>query len=182
VVDAERLNEGDELAPGASEVGRVIPNAPLQLPNRRRLFHTPPPWAKTGDVFFITICCAERRRNQLATDRVFTLLSNALEHYGRAEKLWPHLFLAMPDHFHALLSFPGVERMDKIIRDWKRFLAKNAGIVWQVGFFDHRLRDHESLQEKAHYIRMNPVRAGLVSQPEEWLYTWPVCAAPETAR
>jgi hypothetical protein len=32
---------------------------------------------------------------------------------------------------------------------------------WQKGFFDHVLRSGESYTEKWHYIRDNPVRAGL---------------------
>jgi putative transposase len=69
-----------------------------------------------------------------------------------------------------------------MIRDFKRYTAKNAGVIWQDGFFDHRLRDHESLEEKALYIRMNPVRAGLVPRPDAWPYIWPGYSVPETAR
>ena len=41
---------------------------------------------------------------------------------------------------------------------------------WQEGFFDHLLRSSESYAEKWEYVRMNPVRAGLVPTPEEWAY------------
>lgn len=63
--------------------------------------------------------------------------------------------------------------MEKVLRDWKRFVAKQAGVVWQDGFLDHRLRQEESFEEKAHYIRMNPVRTDLVAEPVEWKYVWP---------
>ena len=43
---------------------------------------------------------------------------------------------------------------------------------WQEGFFDHRLRHDESLEEKTYYIRMNPVRAGLIEKPETWPYVF----------
>ena len=79
----------------------------------------------------------------------------------------------MPDHLHALLAFPAEHRMEKILRDWKRFTAKQAHIDWQDGFFDHRLRNDESFEEKAHYIRMNPVRAGLASSFTDWPFVWP---------
>lgn len=164
-----------------SEVGRVIPNPPLRLPERKRLFHVPPAWVGDGEIFFITICCASRKTNQLAQPAVFTTMVAALEHYSRQEKLWPHLFLAMPDHLHALLSFPRQERMDKVLRDWKRYIAKETGVAWQDGFFDHRLRNNESYEEKARYIRLNPVRAGLIASPEAWEFAWP-SPALETAR
>jgi hypothetical protein len=41
---------------------------------------------------------------------------------------------------------------------------------WQRDFFDHRLRDDESFEEKAAYILNNPVRAGLVNRFEDWPY------------
>jgi len=42
--------------------------------------------------------------------------------------------------------------------------------VWQDGFFDHLLRSAESYAEKWHYVRNNPVRAGLVATPETWTF------------
>ena len=39
---------------------------------------------------------------------------------------------------------------------------------WQRGFFDHLMRSAESYSEKWEYVRMNPVRAGFCSRPEEW--------------
>ena len=80
----------------------------------------------------------------------------------------------MPDHLHALISFPYERPMKQIIADWKRFLATNPNIDWQRDFFDHRLRRDESFVQKADYIRANPVRAGLVSSIEDWPYFWMV--------
>ena len=79
----------------------------------------------------------------------------------------------MPDHVHSLISFSRQERMEKVVRDWMRFVAKQTGVRWQNGFFDHRLRSNESLEEKSNYIRQNPMRAGSVSATEPWKYVWP---------
>jgi len=78
----------------------------------------------------------------------------------------------MPDHLHALISFPHDASMKKVISGWKEHLAKQCGISWQRDFFDHRLRGDESYREKAAYIRNNPVRKGLVTEPDEWPYVW----------
>ena len=59
-----------------------------------------------------------------------------------------------------------------VMAPWKRHTARHTGVVWQKGFFDHRLRGDESFEEKASYIRMNPVRKGLAAKPEEWPYVW----------
>ncbi len=70
-----------------SEVGRVIPNAPVGQklspsppPQRERLHHTVPSWVPAGETYFITMCCAERTINQLATPAVFNVMTCALEH------------------------------------------------------------------------------------------------------
>jgi len=39
---------------------------------------------------------------------------------------------------------------------------------FQAGGFHHRLRDGESYSQKWQYVRENPVRAGLVTCPEDW--------------
>jgi hypothetical protein len=37
-----------------------------------------------------------------------------------------------------------------------------------VGFFDHVLRRQESYDEKWEYVKLNPVRGGLVQNSEDW--------------
>ena len=60
----------------------------------------------------------------------------------------------MPDHWHALIAFPDATLMEKSIRDWKRFTARQADLSWQDGFFEHRLRSRQSAEEKWHYISL----------------------------
>ncbi len=78
----------------------------------------------------------------------------------------------MPDHCHALLSFPVDRSPAKVIRDWKHWAASQYGILWQVDFFEHRLRSDENLTEKWSYILQNPVRAGQVEAVEDWPHVW----------
>jgi putative transposase len=40
--------------------------------------------------------------------------------------------------------------------------------LWQRGFFDHVLRGDESYAQRCDYVRANPVRAGLVNDPDAW--------------
>jgi hypothetical protein len=85
---------------------------------------------------------------------------------------YAHLVVLMPDHLHALVSFSREVAMKKTVSNFKEFVAKQCGIQWQRDFFDHRLRADESYDEKASYIRMNPVRQQLVATPEAWPYVW----------
>ena len=130
-------------------------------------------WAHPeNEIFFITICCQPRRQNQLCrhfvADEIFASVK-----FRNENKIWFARFVAlMPDHVHALISFPFERPMTQVIPDWKRFLATKLKIKWQRDFFDHRLRRHESYGEKEDYIRANPVRAGLIRAKENWPYFW----------
>ena len=45
------------------------------------------------------------------------------------------------------------------------------GELWQPRFFDRALRTVKEYNEKVEYIHLNPVRAGLVSRPEDWRWS-----------
>ena len=62
--------------------------------------------------------------------------------------------------------------MTTVISSFKALVAKRAGVKWLRDFFDHRPRGDESLDEKAVYLRMNPVRKGLVGDPNAWPWKW----------
>jgi REP element-mobilizing transposase RayT len=128
------------------------------------------PLSAEGEVYFITMCCIPRGANQLAKPEVWQTIEETLIVREANGDLTCRLALAMPDHLHALFGFTGSKPMTKVISDFKSWLAKQCGIHWQRDFFDHRLRSIESAAEKAKYIRMNPVRAGLVNNPKDWLY------------
>jgi REP element-mobilizing transposase RayT len=138
---------------------------------RSQLPHDVPNWIDpTQEAFFITINCHPRGRNQLAKITVWADLMESIEfREKRGEWNW-RCILAMPDHLHGIVTFPSKFQPRKSISDWKRWLAGRLHIQWQDGYFDHRLRSIESACEKADYIRMNPIRAGLVAAPSEWPY------------
>ena len=146
---------------------------PMQPIGRKRLPHDGGPLNSAnpeGEVYFITICCAPRDINQLAHAATWQAMAETIGRRESAGDLTCRLALAMPDHFHALLAFPGCKPMVQVITAFKSWMASQHGIRWQRDFFDHRLRGWESAQEKADYIRMNPVRAGLAASPADWPY------------
>ncbi|MEP4079851.1 transposase [Haloferula sp.] len=142
---------------------------------RRYLKHQVPPWLDLDAyhcAFFVTICCKRRGTNQLADHVVWSEMLEAIT--NRMERgVWHcDLFLAMPDHVHGLFRFEGEESMSKAFTDWKRWTSSKLGVEWQRGFFDHRLRSHESGEGKRNYILANPVRAGLVEKIEDWEFVF----------
>ncbi|HUA39147.1 MAG TPA: hypothetical protein VMA35_12215 [Candidatus Sulfopaludibacter sp.] len=90
------------------------------------------------------------------------------------QSIWfAHLFLIMPDHIHALISFPPSDHgLQETMTLWKRWTARQLGIKWQRDFFEHRLRSEESWRDKADYILANSVRKGLAKELKEWPYVF----------
>ena len=141
-------------------------------PRRKKLPHEIPVWVANESEYFITICCTPRWKNQLCLEEAAKAIHQTFIFYQNRGDLWSHLLLLMPDHLHGILSFNREVGMRKSIMEFKKYTAKTVGIKWQRDFFDHRLRKDEFYIEKAHYIRMNPVRANLCEKPEEWPYVW----------
>ena len=123
----------------------------------------------SAEVYFITVNSLPRRANQLCTDATGPdLLQSAAFRHGSVH-WFIHLFLLMPDHIHALLSFPKQTKgIQHAIKSWKAWAAKQLNIQWQRNFFEHRLRAGESATEKFRYILANPVRAGLADDAAAW--------------
>ena len=136
--------------------------------NRQQLPHGTPSLIPDGESFFITINCKERGENQLCTEGTGHPLLEAAK-FNHDKHIWCcRLILLMPDHLHAIIIFSNTPGMKKIVTEWKRYVARETGVNWQRDFFDHRLRDHHRIEEKADYIMKNPVRKGQCEKPEDW--------------
>jgi putative transposase len=136
----------------------------------RRLHHEVPPWVKEGSRFHIRLRVDRNNGVLLTSAEVGPVILSAVRHYQKMGNWHCDLAVLMPDHLHALLSFPNDTRMSVTISQWKRFLTRQLGIDWQSNYFDHRLRSDSAFSEKYEYILRNPVVKGLCREPSEW--TW----------
>ena len=127
-------------------------------------------------VFFTVVTAG--RRPLLACPEAHDVLRGVWERSAPRNGWWVGDYLLMPDHVHALLAVAPERRLDRTVRAWKSYVTQQFGAEWQSGFFDHRIRAGASLDEKAAYIRLNPVRAGLVATPEAWPWVWMPPDAP----
>ena len=137
-----------------------------------RLQHQVPAWAAHGALFHIRIALDRAVKQRLLTDQHWApLILESAAFYEETHRWHITLFLLMPDHLHALLSFPLDESMSQVVRNWKRFHKRTQKIIWEENYFDHRLRDDErgeQLTAKINYIRNNPVAAGLCENADDW--------------
>ncbi len=147
------------------------PSAPSAL-ERSKLPHDVPPWVGDQAIYFLTLCAQPRGVNQLCHPQIAQRILESIVYRHEQHQWWVHFCLLMPDHVHLLAGFPTDPGLTKVVTDWKRYVARQHGIAWQRDFFEHRIRQDESFGQKADYIRMNPVRAGLTADPDEWPYVW----------
>ena len=88
-------------------------------------------------------------------------------------------YVIMPTHFHGLFLTSNKGTISEIMRDLKGYTAKKINELhkrinvsfWQDGFYDHVIRNQKDLEEKLNYIHYNPVRAKIVENPEDYLYS-----------
>lgn len=130
--------------------------------------------ATGSGTYFITASTWEKKC-LLQSERMAKLLIEVLFHYQTLGKYCLHEFVVMPNHFHLLMTPVGLVPLEKAIQFIKggfSFRAKKelalASEVWQTSFYDRRVRDANEYVRSRHYIHMNPVRRGLVSNPEEF--------------
>lgn len=120
--------------------------------------------------WFLTFC-VRPRRPVLACDEVWAAFRAAI---GRLRDWQVAAAVLMPDHIH-VLARPLREREQRVgnlsaaLKRWTREPFRERW-EWQPGSFDRLLRQDESAQQKWEYIWQNPVRAGLVTDPDAWPY------------
>jgi len=142
-----------------------------RFPTRKRPTHSLPlDYDNRSTVIFLTVCTKERQR-VLDNETVHQQLQSA---WRAADRWLVGRYMVMPDHVHlfcapnSILPYP----FDAWVRYWKSQATKSfghgEGMLWQTDFWDVQLRRRESYEQKWEYVRQNPVRAGLVSDPAAW--------------
>jgi len=143
-------------------------------PGRQSLPHlTPLEFANQTTVIFITMC-VEKRRPLLARAEIVALLSDC---WRQADHWLVGRWVVMPDHLHLFCAPATALAMPVVswVRFWRsqvtrRWPYPEEKPIWQRDFFDRRLRSGESYQQKWLYLWENPIKAGIVSKPEDWPY------------
>jgi putative transposase len=77
-------------------------------------------------------------------------------------------FVVMPNHVHAVFVQNPEFPLEKLIRSWKGFAARQinkllgrSGNFWQRDYFDRLVRDEKHFANCVRYVRRNPEKARL---------------------
>jgi putative transposase len=120
-------------------------------------------------LYFVTFN-THRRKRFLANAKVFRRFID-FARSGEEHGISVGRFVIMPDHIHLFVSHNSDDTLSQWVRLLKRHLSQaieSPPPHWQKGFFDHVIRNSESSNEKWNYVWQNPMRAGLVREPDDW--------------
>jgi putative transposase len=129
-------------------------------------------YQQTGEFHFLTFSCY-RRRAYLSPAAAMELFEDALERIRRRYLFVVAGYVVMPEHVHLLVNEPRRALLSKAIQALKLSVAVRSRErpFWQAHYYDFNVSAHPKLVEKLRYIHRNPVRRGLVRNPEEWKWS-----------
>ena len=166
-------------------------------PDRRRPAHHPPIERFNEPVIVLATVCTQNRKPALACDAVHRICREVWQaadfwHAGRYVIMPDHIHLFCAP---GRIPMPGMRQW---VEFWKSQIARRCSDVsgepttvaaisdknpddtevvppgrkrfklWQRDFWDTQMRFRAHYDEKWAYVRMNPVRQGLVGVPDEW--------------
>ena len=127
----------------------------------------------TDRIFFVTVNL--RRALAPLAEEEFLLLVAAVKESRRRLGFLLCGYVLMPDHWHALIWLAHPLTISRVVQNIKWISARSlngewhaSGPVWQHQFWDRYVRNEKEFGARLDYMHLNPVRKGLVSQPEEW--------------
>jgi putative transposase len=82
-------------------------------------------------------------------------------------------YVVMPEHVHLLLSEPEEELLSVGLQALKLAVSKRSEQrpFWTARYYDFNVFTEAKRMEKLGYIHRNPVKRGLVEQPEDWRWS-----------
>jgi len=141
-----------------------------------------------GDMHFITSSCYHRQP-LLGTPARRDLFLTVLERVRRKYRFLVLGYVVMPEHFHLLISEPRQGNPSTVAQALKLgfvrrapLLAQNARNgapntpdgspnIWQRRFYDFNVWSAGKRVEKLRYMHRNPVKRGLVEEPDQWKWS-----------
>ncbi len=113
----------------------------------------------------------------LSNPAVGELVENALLYFDD-DRYRLHAWVIMPNHVHDLVTPLNGHTLSATTHSWKSFTAKKAnaalgrtGIFWAKEYVDRAIRDEAHYANAVAYFAMNPVKARLCKEPQDWRFS-----------
>ncbi len=126
-------------------------------------------YQQTGDLHFITFSCYQRKP-YLGEAEARNIFLRSLETMRNRYDFFITGYVVMPEHVHLLLSEPKQATLATAVQALKLSVAvqMQQRPFWLARYYDFNVHSERKRVEKLRYMHRNPIRRGLVSNPEEW--------------
>jgi len=126
-------------------------------------------YQQEGDDHFITFSC-HHRKPYLNTPTARDIFLDSLERTRSRYRFEILGYVVMPEHVHLLVSEPPDDLLSKALQALKISVARRLTErpFWQTRYYDFNVFTHDKRVEKLKYMHRNPLKRGLVTQPEDW--------------
>ena len=122
-------------------------------------------------IIFDTVC-TKFRKPWLANLDVVSILHDIWANDATAWAMGKYMILPNHIHFFAAAT-ENVIPYENWVRYWKSRFTKRHRVStdrWLNDHWDTRMRSRSVYEQKWEYVRLNPVRHGLVDDPDDWPY------------
>jgi REP element-mobilizing transposase RayT len=131
-----------------------------------------------GIIFFVTTNLERRYENLFQKRKYALIVRDCIFGFCAEMRYSVYAWVVMPDHAHIVIYPTGDKNMSQIMNRIKgvasrkiNLIRKSKGILWQEGYHDEIIRDEKQMLTTIDYIHNNPVKANLVSTPEEYEFS-----------
>ncbi len=150
----------------------------------------------TDEEFYFVTTTIKNFREVFVNHKYCSILINNIKHYQNKYKFLILAYVIMPNHLHWIVKTePKFGTISSIMRDIKKYTAwevlellkkDNSELLkefskgvkpgqkqqlWIHRFDDQVIRSNKMLWTKLKYIHNNPVKAGLVDKPTDYVYS-----------
>lgn len=154
-------------------------------------------YEKYGNIFFVTSTVVGSI-DIFKIDLLCKIMIEKLRFYQNRGDFTIIAYVVMPDHFHLVIKTNNDKSISDCIGNLKRITSRETTAklkdleeakilseldqmaalepthdsrIWKHRFDSLVIVNEETLRQKIEYIHNNPVKAGLVSEPDEWVYS-----------
>ena len=124
---------------------------------------------------FLTFSCYGRTP-LLGTSHARDIFEQVLEQARQWYGFYVAGYVVMPEHVHLLVSEPERAKLSVALQMLKQNVARRlrepeGGPFWQPRYYDFNVWSKAKRIEKLRYVHRNPVKRGLVANPEDWAWS-----------
>jgi putative transposase len=134
--------------------------------------HVPDNRGVSDLTFFVTARLNTTRR-LLGDAGAGQLILDTLNFYRQRGEIECYGFVVMPDHVHLIVKIVVPLTLPRWMDRFKSYVARQLGKgpIWQRGYWSEVVPSIPLLEQKLRYIHENPVRAGLVNEATDHLFS-----------